>query len=57
MIYKAKNILERLKTVCTAGGSAIAEINALEERGFRGALMRVVYDSTERANELRSNGT
>lgn len=43
--------------VCSAGGSTIAGINALEECGFRGALMKAVNAATERAKELGKNGT
>lgn len=38
--------------VCSAGGSTIAGIHALEESGFRGGLMNAVYASAERAKNL-----
>ena len=42
--------------VCSAGGSTIAGIQALEESGFRGSLIKAVYEATKRAKELGSNG-
>ena len=43
--------------VCSAGGSTIAGIYALEKSGFRGALMKAVHAATERAKDLGKNGT
>lgn len=57
VLHSGKHIGELKDSLCVGGGSTIAGINALEERGLRGALMRAVHDATERANELRSNGT
>lgn len=42
--------------VCSAGGSTIAGIQALEESGFRGSLIKAVYEATKRAKELGTNG-
>lgn len=42
--------------VCSAGGSTIAGIQALEECGFRGSLIKAVYEATKRAKELGTNG-
>ena len=42
--------------VCSAGGSTIAGIQALEESGFRGSLIKAVYEATKRAKELETNG-
>ena len=38
--------------VCSAGGSTIAGIQALEESGFRGALIKAIFASAERAKNL-----
>lgn len=43
--------------VCSAGGSTIAGIQALEESGFRGSLIKAVCAATERAKALGNNGT
>lgn len=42
--------------VCSAGGSTIAGIQALEESGFRGSLIKAVCAATERAKALGNNG-
>lgn len=42
--------------VCSAGGSTIAGIQALEESAFRGSLIKAVYEATKRAKELGTNG-
>ena len=56
MILQSEKHLGKLKDfVCTAGGSTIAGINALEECGLRGALMRAVHDATARAKEIQAN--
>lgn len=58
MVLQSGKTLGELKdSVCTAGGSTIAGINTLEECGLRGALMRAVHAATERAKELRNDGT
>lgn len=43
--------------VCSAGGSTIAGIQALEESAFRGSLIKAVWAATERAKALGNNGT
>ena len=49
MALKSEKHLAELKdSVCTAGGSTIAAINALEECGVRGGLMKAVHAATER---------
>jgi len=55
VLQSGKHLGELKDSVCTAGGSTIAGINALEEGGLRGALMRAVNDATERAKEIQSN--
>jgi len=55
VLRSGKHLGELKDSVCTAGGSTIAGINALEEGGLRGALMRAVNDATERAKEIQSN--
>ena len=56
MVLKSQKHLAELKDgVCTAGGSTIAGINALEECGVRGALMKAVHVAIERAKELRTD--
>ncbi|KAJ7371735.1 hypothetical protein OS493_023071 [Desmophyllum pertusum] len=57
VIQSGKHIGELKDSVCTAGGSTIAGINALEDRGLRGALMRAIHDATDRAKEIRKNST
>ena len=60
----AKMVLESGKhpgdlkdAVCSAGGSTIVGIQALEESGFRGSLIKAVCAATERAKALGTNGT
>lgn len=55
VLHSGKHLGELKDSVCTAGGSTIAGINALEQCGLRGALMRAVNDATERAKEIQSN--
>ena len=56
LALKSQKHLGELKdSVCTAGGSTIEGINALEERGVRAALMRAVDAATVRAKELRTD--
>ena len=39
--------------VCSAGGTSIAGIEALETGGFRGTVMKAVAAATKRSEELR----
>ena len=56
MVLKSEKHLGELKDgVCTVGGSTIASINALEECGVRGALMKAVHAATERTRELQTD--
>ena len=57
VLQSGKSLGELKADACSAGGSTIAGINALEECGLRGALMRAVHAAAERAQELRSEGT
>ncbi|KAL9971727.1 hypothetical protein ACROYT_G017930 [Oculina patagonica] len=57
ILQSGKHLGELKDSVCTAGGSTIAGINALEECGLRGALMRAVHDATARAKEIQTNNT
>ena len=38
--------------VCSPGGSTIAGVKALEENGFRGAVMNCIHDAYKRTKEL-----
>ena len=55
VLHSGKHIGELKDSLCVGGGSTIAGINALEQGGLRGALMRAVNDATERAKEIQSN--
>ncbi|XP_018327559.1 pyrroline-5-carboxylate reductase-like [Agrilus planipennis] len=53
MVLKSQKHVGDLKDdVCSAGGTTIAGIHALEKKGVRGALMDAIEAATKRADEL-----
>ena len=51
-LESSKHLGELKDEVASPGGTTIAGIYALEQRGFRGAVMQAVVDATKRSKEL-----
>ncbi|MFC2800905.1 MAG: pyrroline-5-carboxylate reductase dimerization domain-containing protein, partial [Anaeroglobus sp.] len=45
-------VSQEFDNVCSPGGTTIAAVRALEERGFRSAVMEAVMTAAEKSQEM-----